>query len=321
MRAIRFHQYGPPDVLRIDEVPDPAPAAGQVVIRVRAIGVNPVDTYIRSGNYALKPPLPAVLGHDAAGVVESVGAGVSRWKAGDRVYTSRCLSGAYAERTLCDERFVHELPGNVSFEQGAGVNVPYGTAYRALFHRARVRAGEVVLVHGASGGVGTAAVQLAVAHGCTVIGTAGTDRGLALVREQGAQHAVDHKSAGYQDQIIKLSGQRGGPDVIIEMLANVNLDHDLRMLAKGGRVVVVGNRGRVEIDARQTMAKESAILGMQLWAGGDEALIEAHHGIVAGLRAGVLRPIVGKTLPMAEAARAHREIMEAPAYGKIVLTV
>lgn len=321
MRAIRFHQFGPPEVLRIDDIADPVPGARQVVVRVHAIGVNPVDTYIRSGNYALRPALPAVLGHDAAGVIESVGEGVTRWKPGDRVYTSRCLTGAYAEKTLCDRQFVHELPDTVSFAQGAGINVPYGTAYRALFHRAAVRAGEFVLVHGASGGVGTAAVQLAAAHGCRVIGTAGTERGLQLVRDQGAQHAVNHRSPGYQDQIIGLTGDRGGVDAIIEMLANVNLDHDLRMLARGGRVVVVGNRGRVEIDARQTMAKESSILGMQLWAGGDAALIEAHDGIVAGLRAGFLKPIVGRELPMSDAARAHRQIMEEAAYGKIVLMV
>lgn len=318
MRAIRFHEYGGPAVLRVDEVSDPTPAGGQVRVRVRAIGVNPYDTYIRGGNYPIRPQLPATLGHDAAGEVDAVGPGVTAWKPGDRVYTSKCASGAYAEMALCDERNVHPLPAHVSFEQGAGLNVPYGTAYRSLYQRANVRPGEWVLVHGASGGVGTAAVQFAVASGCRVIGSAGTERGLQLVREQGAQVVVNHRQQGYEDEVLRATRGRG-IDVIIEMLANVNLDRDLALLAKFGRVVIVGNRGRIEIDPRLTMGKETSILGMQLWAAGDAAVIEAHHAIVAGLAKGTLRPVVGKTLPMTEAARAHREIIEESAYGKIVL--
>lgn len=318
MRAVRLHEFGNPDVLRLEDVPDPAPGPGQVRVRVRAVGVNPYEAYIRSGNYAIRPPLPAILGHDAAGEIDRVGEGVNGWKPGDRVYTSRCASGAYAELTVCDAKFVHPLPTACSFEQGAGVNVPYGTAYRALFHRARARAGEWVLIHGASGGVGIAAVQLAVAAGCRVIGSAGTERGLQLVREQGAVVAINHRQPGYESEINRASGG-AGVDVIVEMLANVNLDRDLGLLAKFGRVVIVGNRGRIEIDPRATMAKESAILGMQLWAAGDDAVIEAHHAIAAGLANGALRPVVGRVLPLAEAARAHREILEAPAYGKIVL--
>src|SRR5262249_22825870 len=148
----------------------------------------PYDTYMRAGTYAIKPPLPYTPGSDAAGVVEAVGSGVSKVKVGDRVYTARTESGAYAEYALALESQVHPLPAKISFAQGAGVWVPYGTAYFALIHSAQARAAEMVLVHGASGGVGTAAVQIARAMGMTVFGTAGTEKGLELAKREGAHH-------------------------------------------------------------------------------------------------------------------------------------
>ncbi|HVG18449.1 MAG TPA: alcohol dehydrogenase catalytic domain-containing protein, partial [Blastocatellia bacterium] len=161
MRAIRVHESGGPEVLKLEDVPDLKPGPGQVLVRVRAAGVNPVDTYIRAGTHAVKPALPYTPGMDAAGDVEAVGEGVTRVAIGDRVYVARTLTGAYAEQALCNESQVHPLPRHISYSQGAAVNVPYATAYRALFQRAKAVAGESVLVHGASGGVGIASVQLA----------------------------------------------------------------------------------------------------------------------------------------------------------------
>ena len=161
MKAIQVHQFGDPEELKFEEVPTPKPGPGQVLVRVRAAGVNPYDTYMRSGTYAIKPPLPYTPGSDAAGTVEVVGSGVSRVIPGDRVYTARTISGAYAEYALALETQVHGLPPKVTFSQGAGVWVPYGTAYFALHQCAQAHAGEILLVHGASGGVGTAAVQMA----------------------------------------------------------------------------------------------------------------------------------------------------------------
>lgn len=318
MRAIRVHEFGGPEVLRLEEVDDPRPGSGQVVVRVRAAGVNPVDTYIRSGMHRVKPSTPYTPGSDAAGVVESIGEGVSGVAAGDRVYTSGTLTGAYAELALCNAAQVHPLPERVSFSQGAGVGVPYATAYRALFQMARATPGEVVLIHGASGGVGIAAVQLARAAGLTVIGTGGTEQGRELALGEGAHHALDHRAPGYLEQAVALTGGEG-LDVIIEMLANVNLGKDLPLLAYGGRVVVVGNRGEVEINARDAMNKDASILGMSLHNASQEILSEIHSALVAGLESGTLRPVVGKELPLAEAARAHTEVMEPGAYGKIVL--
>src|SRR5215470_9736718 len=173
MKAILVRQFGGPEVLKLEEVPTPNPVAGQVLVRIHAAGVNPYDTYMRAGTYAQKPPLPYTPGSDGAGVIEAVGEGVKKVKPGDRVYTAKTITGAYAEYALALEEQVHVLPARISFSQGAGVWVPYGTAYHGLFHSAQARAAETLLVHGASGGVGSAAVQMAHAMGLTVFGNAG----------------------------------------------------------------------------------------------------------------------------------------------------
>ena len=318
MKAIRVHLFGGPEVLKLEEIPTPKPDAGQVLVRLRAVGVNPYDTYMRAGTYAIKPHLPYTPGSDAAGTVEAVGTGVTKLKAGDRVYTAQTLTGAYAEYALALEDQVHPLPQNISFEQGAGVWVPYGTAYHALHHFAKARAGETVLVHGCSGGVGTASLQIARAMGLTVFGTAGTDKGLELLKREGAYRAFNHASAGYQDEIMKASSGRG-MDVILEMLANVNLGGDLKMLAVHGRVVVIGSRGDVTITPRDIMSRRASVLAFTLWAAQPAEITEIHAGLIAGLENGTLRPVVGKQLPLAEAPRAHKEVLEPGAAGKIVL--
>lgn len=322
MKAVRAHTFGGPEVLQLDEVPDPSPGAGQVLVRVHAAGVNPVDTYVRSGNYAKLPALPYVPGGDGAGVVEAVGAGVAAPKPGDRVYfagtTAGMVGGAYAELAVCAAAQAHSLPAGVSCAQGAAVPIPYGTAYRALFQRGAARPGDTVLVHGASGGVGVAAVQLGAAAGLTVIGTAGTERGRQLVREQGAHHVLDHTAPGYLAGLAALTGGRG-PDVIVENLANVNLAKDLEVIAPHGRIVVVGNRGAIEINPRAAMMRESVILGLSLWTASADDLRSIHAALGAGLAVGTLRPVIGRELPLKDAAAAHAAVLEPGAYGKIVL--
>ena len=318
MKAIRVQQFGGPEQLKLEEVPDPKPGPGQVVVKIHAAGVNPFDTYIRTGTYAMKPQLPYTPGADAAGVVAAVGSGVQRVKVGDRVYVAGTLSGAYAERALCLESQVHPLPKNVSFQQGAAIGVPYATAYRALFQKAQALPSETILVHGASGGVGLAAVQLARAYGMAVVGTAGTEQGRALVKENGARHALDHGQQDLPDQLKKLTDGRGA-DVILEMLANKNLARDLAMVAMHGRIVVIGNRGTIEINPRDAMGRDATIMGMVLFNASEKEMTSIHAALGAALESGVARPVIGKELPLAEASRAHEEVLKPGSHGKIVL--
>jgi NADPH2:quinone reductase len=312
------HEFGGPEVLRLEEVPTPEPRPGEVLVGMHAAGVNPVETYIRAGTYARLPELPYTPGNDGAGVVEHLGADVSEFKAGDRVYTAGSISGTYAEFALCKKEQVHPLSANVSFAQGAAMGTPYATAYRGLFQRAEAKPGETVLVHGASGGVGTAAVQLARAHGLRVFGTAGSEEGIKLVREQGAHEVFDHRAPDHFEQIMKATGGHG-VDVIMEMLANVNLGKDLTILAKGGRVVIIGSRGRVEIDPRNTMQRDADVRGMILPNTPPAEMASIHAALVAGLENGTLHPVIAKEFPLAEAAEAHRAVIEPKAMGKIVL--
>jgi NADPH2:quinone reductase len=318
MKAICVNKLGPPEVMTLQDVSDLVPGPGQVVVMVRAAGVNPVDTYIRSGMYNPDQVLPYTPGLDAAGIITAVGAGVRHREVGQRVYVSWSLTGTYAQQVLCTEFQTHPLPEKVSFSQGAAVGVPFGAAYRALFQKARALPGETVLVHGASGGVGTAAVQLACNAGMRVIGTAGSDAGKALVLSQGAHHVLNHKEPGYMDKLNDLTCNCG-VDVILEMLANLNLDKDLAALAQGGRVVVIGSRGRVEIDPRNAMAHEATILGMSLYNATAKDLESMHAAFVAGLGNGTLRPVVSMELPLADAAKAHHAVIESSTLGKIVL--
>jgi NADPH2:quinone reductase len=325
MKAIRVHDFGGPEVLRLEDAPDLIPAADQVLVRIRAAGVNPVDAYIRTGTYARKPSLPYTPGSDGAGDVEAVGADVRHFAVGDRVYIAgfggyQAGVGTYAERAVCMPAQIYRLPERTSYGQGAAIGVPYATAYRALFQRAVARPGETVLVHGATGGVGLAVVEFAHARGLRVIGSGGTDEGLAVVRDHGADVIVNHRTQGYTDEIMRATDGRG-VDVVVEMAAHINLDRDLALIAKHGRVVVVGSRGPVEINPRLTMGKDAAILGMTLFNATDRDVAEIHAAVIAGLSDGTLNPVVGREMPLAEAARAHATVMEPGALGKIVLIV
>jgi NADPH2:quinone reductase len=318
MKAIRVHQFGGPEQLILEDVPELRPGAGQVLVKVYSAGVNPFETYMRSGTYAIKPQLPYTPGVDAGGVVVGIGIGVQTVKAGDRVYVAGSVSGSYAEQTLCLASQVHALPKDVSFQQGSAIGVPYATAYRALIQKAKSLPGESVLVHGASGGVGLAAVQLARAHGMIVIGTASTDAARSLVKNNGAHHVLDHSQSNIVEQVKDLTGGRGA-NVILEMLANKNLTPDLAMVAIRGRIVIIGNRGNIEINPRDAMSRDAFIMGMTLWNTPEDELAAAHAALGAALESGVARPVIGKEIPLAEASRGHEEILKPGSYGKIVL--
>lgn len=320
MKAIVVKEFGAPEVMRLEEIPTPEVGASQILVRVKAAGVNPVDTYIRGGLYAQKPNLPYTPGKDAAGVVEAVGAKVENIKVGDRVFTADSVSGTYAEFALCEENQVQILPENVSFEQGAGVFVPYATSYRALLQKAKGKSGETVLIHGASGGVGIASVQWAKNAGLKVIGTAGSEEGKQLVREQGADFALDHSDENYPEEIKQITEGKG-VDIILEMLANHNLQKDFDVLAMFGRVVVIGNRGSLDFNPRAIMGKDATVYGIALFNAPEAEMREIYQAINRGLSEGFLNPIVGKTFPLAEAVAAHHAVIEEKAFGKTIISI
>lgn len=318
MRAIRVHEFGEPEVLTIEEIDDPQVGPGQVLLRVMAVGVNPVEAYIRSGKYGSLPSLPYTPGTDAAGIIEAVGEGVKKLQVGDRVYTFGTLTGAYAELAVCEPSQVHPLPRTSSFAEGAALGVAGATAWRALFQKGEALPSQVVLIHGATGGVGSTAVQLARAAGLKIVGTGGTEEGRKRTRELGAHLVLDHHDEGYLEKAMAFTDGRGF-DLIVEFLANVNLGKDLTVLAPRGRVVIVGSRGPVEIDPRQLMSRDATICGMSLFNANERELAVIHASLFAALESGTLKPLIDLQLPLAKAQEAHRAVMEAGSQGKIIL--
>jgi NADPH2:quinone reductase len=311
MRAILVKEFGDASVCKLaTDVPIPAIKPGEVLIRVHATGVNPVETYVRSGTYTRLPDLPYIPGNDAAGIIEQVGAEVTKFKVGDRVFTMKSVSGTYAEYSTAHAEHVFPLPTHVSFEEGSALGVPYFTAYRALVIKGHAKPNETVLIHGASGGVGIAAVQLAKSLGLRVIGTASTEQGLQAVHDQGADLVFNHKQEGYQQDILNTTTNGEGIDLIIEMLANVNLNSDLQILkSQVGRVVVVGNRGTIEINPRLLMTKETSIHGIALSGSTLEELQMTNAYLQNGLQKGYFKPLLGKIYPLEQAAQAHTDVI------------
>ncbi|BFZ21762.1 hypothetical protein BsWGS_24801 [Bradybaena similaris] len=322
MRAVRVSVYGGPEVLKLENIPKPTPQEGEVLVRVHSSGVNPVDTYIRQGSRPGLAQTPFVTGLDGAGVVEEVGKGVTEFKKGDRVYVVGAHSGTCADYTVAAVRNVALLSDKLSFAQGASIGIPYYTAYKALYTLGRARPGETVLIHGASGAVGTAAVQIARANGQRVFGTAGSEKGLELVKKLGADQVFNHRDQGYMDKILEATGGKG-VDVILEMLANVNLNKDLDIIAVRGRVVVVGSRGTIEIDPRKTMMKEATVVGIMLSVLAHESeWTEIKAGVQAGQKTGWLVPVVAKEYKLEDVAQAHIDIMDnTGTLGKLVVNV
>ncbi|RYX82779.1 NADPH:quinone reductase [bacterium] len=318
MKAIRVHHTGEPDVLQLEEVADLQPGAGQVVIKVEAAGVNPVETYVRSGKYPQKAPLPYTPGSDAAGTIAAVGEGVENWNVGDRVFTGRSISGSYAEFTLCSADMVFCLPDHISFEQGAALGVPYATAHRALFGKAGAKKGESVFIHGATGGVGVAAIQLARAAGLTVGGSAGSPSGERFLASLGLKYTTNHNAPNYMSDVIGMTCGRGF-DIILEMLANQNLGTDPEALAPYGRIVVIGNRGTVEVNPRDWMSREATIYGMTLFNVRPEGLREIYNSLVEGLERGELKPQIDKIFELSQAPDAHEAVVAPGSRGKIIL--
>lgn len=323
MRAIRVQGFGGPEVLKLQEsLSLPELGGRQVLISVKSISINPVDTYIRSGAYSRLPSLPYTPGHDCSGVVECVGDDVTRFKTGDRVFSLRTVSGSYSTHTVCDVEYVNKLPDCLPFREGACLGTTYYTAYRALVLVGGAKPGQLVLVHGASGGVGTACLQLCRLMGMRGVGTAGTADGEKAVLASGAESVVNHRQGEHVVALKQLCEGNGGFDVIIENAGHANLDTDLDLVCNGGIVVVVGSKGMsaVEIVPRKLMGKECRVTGMLLWNATPDEFTQSHAAILAGVRGGVLRPVISHEFELGDAGKAHEQLMSGKgAAGKIVL--
>jgi NADPH2:quinone reductase len=315
MKSIQAKHYS--DQLQLNKCPDLIAGDDQILISIKVAGVNPVDTYIAAGTNNYTTTFPHTPGKDAAGVIIALGDQVSGFQVGQRVYCAGTLTGASAEQALANPAQVFPLSEALSFEQGACLGTPYATAWRSLFIRANCLSSETVLVHGASGGVGLAAVQLAKAAGCKVFASAGSEQGIALLKKQGADVVVNHHDPEHYQQL----QQAGAIDVVLEMLADQNLGNDLPLLNKGGRVVVIGSRGSVEINPRDLMAKDACIMGMALAHASPTQLIQIHQALFERAEAGFISPIIAKRFALIDTTAAHVAVMEAGATGNIVINV
>lgn len=322
MNAILVKQFGGADVCEYtSNLPIPEPNENQIQIKIHAAGVNPVDTYIRAGTHSRQPKLPYTPGLDSAGEVTRIGEKVQNFKVGDRVFTTNSDTGTYAEYTLSNPMYTFKLPDNLSYEEGSAIGIPFFTAYRSLFLKGNAKPGECVLVHGASGSVGLAAVQLAKANGMTVIGTAGSSAGLELVKNQGADHVFNHRDSDYMEKIKNMFPD--GLDIILEMLANVNLNNDLQILRwKKGRVVVIGNRGTIDINPRLLMAKETSVTGVTLFTSDEDDFHLMYRHIYSLIKANCIKPVIGEVYPLKNASKAQHDIVNnSGATGRLTIKV
>jgi NADPH:quinone reductase-like Zn-dependent oxidoreductase len=335
MRAIVLAKHGPPEhALELREWPDPVPGDGQVLIDVRAAGLNFADIVARVGLYPDAPKTPSVMGYEVAGVVEALGPGVSGFEPGQHVVAATRFTG-FAEKAVADARNMLPLPDGMSFEQGAAIPVNYGTAYAAVGLMACVKAGETVLVHSAAGGVGIAALQLLRARGAVAIGTASAAKHDA-VRAQGAEHVIDYRSQDVRQEVDRITNG-GGVDVVLDALGEFRQSYS--MLAAGGRLVMYGASKLVtgekrniakalrgvatmpRFNALKLISDTKAVMGLNLlhWWDAEGSIEKFMRPLLELMEKGVIEPVVSEAFPFSRAADAHRFIQERRNVGKVVL--
>lgn len=325
MKAVQIQKFGGPEVLEIVDIKEPELNTDEIKIKLYSAGINPNERYTISGNYGyFVPELPYVPGFDGAGVVEEIGENVESFQKGDRVFlnafTAKRNTGTYAEKVVVSQDVVHRLPDNISFNQGAALGIPAFAAYRALIQRAEVKAGETVLIHGASGAVGTLITQMAKAIGAIVIGTSSTKKGQELIKENGADYSTNHVTEDNIDEIKELTDGKG-PDIIIEMLANKNLAVDMKMISDFGRIVIVGSRDTIKVDPRMLMTNQATVTGLSITNPSHEELNEIIAGVTAMLDTGALSPMIGKKYTLEEATRAHEELKNSSGAGRFIFEI
>lgn len=322
MKAIRFHELGGPDVLRFEDAPDPRPAPREVLIRVRAAGVNFADTMTTEGRYYLRPRFPQIPGLEVAGEVEAVGEAVQDLVRGTRVMAVLPDGGGYAETCVARAEYVTPIPAGMAFIEAAALPVQAVTADQVLHVAGRVRPGEWVLVHSAAGGTGTFLVQMAKLAGCRVIATAGSKQRLEIAADLGADALVDYSQADWPDRVEAATGG-GGADVVVESIGADVFEGSFRCLAPFGRLVVMGNSaGRPPpFDPLRLMRQNQSVVGYYLMTAMQrpDLMAATRERLTVALETDALRVIIGATAPLSEAAAVHRRLLARETQGKLVL--
>jgi NADPH:quinone reductase len=332
MLAAHITETGAPSVIRFGEVATPQAGPGQVLVRVKAVAVNPIDTYIRAGAIAMPLTMPYVIGCDLAGVVEAVGEGASRFRVGDRVWGSNQglfgRQGSFGQFAAVDEHWLYPVPATQGFESAAAGALTGITAWLGLEQFARLRSGETLFVNGGTGGVGSAVVQLAKRMGAYVVTTAGTAEKRDLARKLGADIALDHQSPTLDDELRRAVAERGGINVWFETLREPNLERSISMMAMRGRIVLMaGRQARPDFPLGAFYTRDLSLVGFAMFNASPEEQRVAADGLNAAFEAGVWRPNIARVFPLAEAEAAHQLQQDntlekrGTLAGKIVLTV
>ena len=323
MKAVVVDRWLEPRDLALREVPDPEVGRGTLGVEVRAAGCNFFDILLVRGQYQVKPSFPFVPGGELAGVVRAVGPGVEGFVVGDRILSGVPL-GAYAERAVVPASMAWRMPEEMSFEAGAAFPIVYPTSYAGLVHRARLQAGETLLVHAAAGGVGLAAVQIGKAIGARVIATAGGAEKLDVARRAGADVAIDYRSGDWVQRVREATGGRGA-DVIYDSVGGDVFDASLKCIAWNGRLLVVGfASGRIpEVRVNRILLKNIAVVGLHWGAHAvnePERIPEVFHALFALYREGKIAPVIWRTYPLAELPAALEALAGRQTYGKVIVT-
>jgi NADPH2:quinone reductase len=322
MRAVRIHEYGGPEVLVCEEIDRPSPGPGQVLVRILAASVNPIDVAVREDRFPTPRTPPKTIGSDGAGVVEALGSDVHGVAIGDEVlFTGLGVGseGSYAEYALIAEAQAVPKPAELSFPEAAAFGLAFATAYYALVRRAALRPGETILIQGAAGGVGTASVQLAKALGARVIASVGGSDDAAFVRGLGADETIDYKTEDVAARARELSGG-DGVNVVHELHVSANLETDLRAIARGGRIVATGQgpRPEVSIPIGAALSVDASLLFMSTSNAGRAGVAEILGEVSKLVAEGRVKPVIGGTFTLEEARAAH-EALAGHHQGKIVL--
>jgi len=326
MKAITLRDFGGPEMMQYADIDTPTPGAGQLLIRVHASSVNRPDVIQRQGNYPPPPGDSEVLGLEVAGIVESIGDGITRFGPGDRV-VALVGGGGYAEYAVALEGHSMALPESISFEQAACICETYITAYLNLFLLAELQGKQSVLIHGGGGGVATSAIQLcrALTPDTKILVTASTGK-LERVREQGANHVIDYREQVFADEVRQITSKRG-VDVILDHIGAKYLQDNMKSLALAGTLMLIGVMGgiKAELNLATMMVKRQRIIGSVLRSrpvAEKAAIIAKFDAAVMPLIArGEITPLVDATFPLAEAAAAHTMMEQGGHFGKIVLTM